>query len=235
MQNRWGKPANNRNTNIYDASGKVITLLIAGKLTDTLAGRLNLTVALWQFGTVLGWLEIFGPKGIRTCKWPYWSPVIFRTVEVVYHLFLVTLENSDVCTRASTSLGGLPGYVVYILYQGLLFFRNVVQFRGNMLACHFIHSRQKSTVFLTQIFMTRIRSQQNNVQINIENTNTNNNNNCYYLFTRGRDSSVGIATRYGLGGPMNESRWGRDFSHPSSPALGPTQPPVRWVPGLSWG
>jgi hypothetical protein len=30
----------------------------------------------------------------------------------------------------------------------------------------------------------------------------------------GRDSSVGIATRYGLVGPGIESRWGRDFTHP---------------------
>ena len=36
-----------------------------------------------------------------------------------------------------------------------------------------------------------------------------------------RDSSVGIATRYGLGGPGMESRWGRDFPHPSRQALGP--------------
>ena len=40
-------------------------------------------------------------------------------------------------------------------------------------------------------------------------------------------SSVGIATRYGLNGPGIESRWGRDFSHLSTPALGPTQPPVQ--------
>ena len=39
----------------------------------------------------------------------------------------------------------------------------------------------------------------------------------------GRDSSVGIATRYGLDGPEIEFRWGRDFPHPSRPALGPTQ------------
>jgi len=38
----------------------------------------------------------------------------------------------------------------------------------------------------------------------------------------GRDSSVGIATRYGLDGPRIETRWGRDFPHPSRPALGPT-------------
>jgi hypothetical protein len=36
----------------------------------------------------------------------------------------------------------------------------------------------------------------------------------------GRDSSVGIATRYGLDGPGIESRWGRDFPHPFRPALG---------------
>jgi len=37
-----------------------------------------------------------------------------------------------------------------------------------------------------------------------------------------RDSSVGIVTRYGLDGPGIKSRWGRDFSHRSIPALGPT-------------
>jgi len=50
-----------------------------------------------------------------------------------------------------------------------------------------------------------------------------------------RDSSVGIATRYGLDDPRIESRWGGDFPHPSRPALRPTQAPTQWVPGLSRG
>ena len=51
----------------------------------------------------------------------------------------------------------------------------------------------------------------------------------------GRDSSVGIATRYGLDGPGIESLWGRGFPHPFRQALGPTHPPVQWVPGISRG
>ena len=61
---------------------------------------------------------------------------------------------------------------------------------------------------------------------------------CQHL--HGPGSSVGVATRYGLDGPGIESRWGRDFLYPSRPALGPSQPPIHWVPGLSrvqsgWG
>jgi len=43
----------------------------------------------------------------------------------------------------------------------------------------------------------------------------------------GRDNSVSIATRYELDDSGIESRWGRDFPHPSRPALGSTQPPIQ--------
>ena len=51
------------------------------------------------------------------------------------------------------------------------------------------------------------------------------------LSSVGQNSSVGIVTRYGLTVPGIESRWWRDFPHPSKTTLGPTQPPVQWVPG----
>jgi hypothetical protein len=54
-------------------------------------------------------------------------------------------------------------------------------------------------------------------------------------YSCGRDSSVGIATRYWLDGPGFESRWGRDFPHSSRPVLGPIQPPIQWVADLSRG
>jgi hypothetical protein len=51
--------------------------------------------------------------------------------------------------------------------------------------------------------------------------------------TVGRGSAVGIATRYRLDAPGIESRWGQDFPHRSRPALGPTQPRIQWMLGLS--
>ena len=60
----------------------------------------------------------------------------------------------------------------------------------------------------------------------------------YYIYLTatitnvGRDSSVGIAARYGLDGPGIEFRCGRDTWHPSRTVLGPTQPPVKWTPGI---
>jgi hypothetical protein len=42
----------------------------------------------------------------------------------------------------------------------------------------------------------------------------------YSTVIRGRDSSVGIATRYGLDCPGIETRWGLDFPHPSKTGRG---------------
>jgi hypothetical protein len=59
-----------------------------------------------------------------------------------------------------------------------------------------------------------------------------------YVFSKiqhGPGSVVGIATAYGLDSPGIESRWGRDFPHPSRPSLRPNQLPVQWAPGLSRG
>ena len=53
----------------------------------------------------------------------------------------------------------------------------------------------------------------------------------YYSYG-GLGSSVGIATDYGLDGP-GSNPGGDEIFRPSRPALGPTQPPVQWVSGLS--
>jgi len=55
-----------------------------------------------------------------------------------------------------------------------------------------------------------------------------------YLYLCGPGGSVGIATDYGLDGPGSDPG-GDEIFRPSTLALGPTQPPVRWVPGLSRG
>ena len=53
-------------------------------------------------------------------------------------------------------------------------------------------------------------------------------------FHRGPGSSVCTATDYGLDGP-GTNPGGDEIFRLSRPALGPTQPPVKCVPGLSRG
>jgi len=46
------------------------------------------------------------------------------------------------------------------------------------------------------------------------------------------DSVVGIETLYEMDVPRIESRWEWDFPRQSGLAVGITQPPVQWLPGL---
>jgi len=57
----------------------------------------------------------------------------------------------------------------------------------------------------------------------------------YKQFATGHPVREKFATLVQTDGPGIESRLGRDFPHPSRPALRPTQSPVQWAPGLSGG
>jgi len=49
----------------------------------------------------------------------------------------------------------------------------------------------------------------------------------------GPGSSVGIAADCGMDG-LGSNPGGDEIFRPSRPTLGLTQPPVKWIPGLSW-
>jgi hypothetical protein len=46
------------------------------------------------------------------------------------------------------------------------------------------------------------------------------------------ESVVGVETWYGLDGPRIQSWWERNILYACRPVLGPTPPPVQWVPVL---
>ena len=83
--------------------------------------------------------------------------------------------------------------------------------------CAFLFSLQ----FLSQLFVILRRSK---LDITI----------IVLRFVCGPVSSIGIATDYGLDGSGSNPVGGKIF-RPSRPALGSTQPPLKWVPGLSRG
>ena len=53
-----------------------------------------------------------------------------------------------------------------------------------------------------------------------------------YVIACGPGSSVGIVTDYRLDGPGSDPG-GDEIFRPSRPALGSTQPPLKWIQGLS--
>ena len=57
---------------------------------------------------------------------------------------------------------------------------------------------------------------------------------CVHIYMCGPGSSVSIVTDYGLDG-LGSNPSGDKIFRPSRPTMGPTQPPVKWVLGLSRG
>jgi hypothetical protein len=110
-------------------------------------------------------------------------------------------------TGAVNCCRGQQGYIVTLALGILSFPFQVPCSKKTSDILYWIRNSQTQsfTVWEFRFLNSSYNSHKNNVKYS-----------CLYVsHARNWDSSVGIATRYGLDGPGIKSRWGRDFPHPS--------------------
>ena len=110
---------------------------------------------------------------------------------------IINTENSF-----STASWSTPNGAGHRLYQGLLYFQNVIHFQCRFLNVFHLCSQEQYSPYTTTVF----HETHTTVQL---------------------DGVVSIATGYRLDGPGIEFRRWRDFPLPSRPDLRPTPPPTQ--------